>query len=208
MSTANEPKRVIRVRVPKAAEEQHNQVDASEAPSGTSRPPVRTGMTRDQIKEATEIVSDLITYPRGEVLARKEMKLRFGMSHKQTDRLVQAILRSWHRDTAKNAKYTKVQSIRRIEGHLRAAAKKQSWAAVAMFEQQLARIQGTEEPIVHKVDVNLGPVLSALIGGMDIDYMEKLALEYDQATRPALPAKHEVKDAEFIDETPHKPRAI
>jgi hypothetical protein len=203
MSTENEPKRVIRTRAPKADEVQHNPGSAS--PSPIER---RSGMTGEHIKAATEEVADMITYPNGEVKARKAMRTKYGMTNKQTNRLIQAILRTWHRESASAAKYTKVQSIRRIEGHLRAAATKQSWAAVAMFEMQLAKIQGTEEPIVHKVDVNLGPVLSALIGGMDIDYMEKLAMEYDQATRPALPAKPEVQDAEFIDETPHKPRAI
>lgn len=139
----------------------------------------RAKLTREQIKEITAEVEEMVAYPGGEKRAIQVVRKKYGISKRQVERLVKAVFDAWHREDERNRKFTKAQAIRRLTKHIQTAATAGKWTVVAMLEERLARIQGTEEAQVIKVDATLGPAIGGVLAGLDVSTLERMAKDYD-----------------------------
>ena len=77
----------------------------------------------------------------------------FAMSEDQVVRLINEVRGVWEQEDLERAVYNKSAAVRRHQDHIQKASKKGQWPAVAMLETNLARIQGTNEPLeIHVND--------------------------------------------------------
>jgi hypothetical protein len=173
-------------------------------PTDVGNVPKRPPMSPADIRAAVDRIGELMLFAGGEVKARREMAKLWGWTSLRTNKVIRTILASWHKDDEKNRKYHKSQAIRRLQSHIDAAKKRGSFAAVMAGEMQLAKIQGTEEPLQVKVDSTLGPAVAGVLAGLDMLMMEALVREHDELVEtarraPALP-QNIIPDAEFTED--------
>lgn len=147
-------------------------------------PPVRYSKeeTREQLefvaaldaKYATQKqIQDLWQQEKGTPLARARVMW-----------LVARVRESWKEEDERARPFWKARQIRALEDDIRAARAKKDYTAVARFQQLLAKIMGTEEPVRVEVDVVVTQAIMQVIGGMTIDQLtealtEQRALEQD-----------------------------
>ena len=117
---------------------------------------------------------------------------QFGMTKQATTRMCGRVLDTWAQDEEAQRPQYKRAAMRRIHGHIAASKKAGKWSSVAQFENLLARIQGTLEPL--EVNVNLEATVREsvlhVVSSMDADRLHELAeraLAY-RAPLPVLPA--------------------
>ncbi len=175
-------------------------------PAPTSTPNVgKRKMTRDQIREATELVQTLLPNVSGERQCKQELRRRFNWTARRSQKLIDRVLQIWQREDAKSIGMTKGKARRRLEEHIR-RAKPGSMAAI-QAEAQLAKIEGTEVAPTIKIDVSVGQAAGAVLASLSLEHMQALVHEYDTIHQLANTAKKQLSApivyAEIVeDESP------
>lgn len=107
------------------------------------------------------------------------MNSQFGMLAEDIRTLRERMIVEIQKDSERRKPYNKALAETRIHRHIRAAAKRQAWGAVAQLENQLSRIQGTEEPTQHTVSIHgrLSQATIDTLGGLPPEMIQEMVEE-------------------------------
>lgn len=71
----------------------------------------------------------------------------YDLPEPQVMRLISEVRQIWDQEDAERQQWAKAAAVRRHQDHIRKASAKGAYTAVAMLETNLARIEGTNEPL-------------------------------------------------------------
>lgn len=102
-----------------------------------------------------------------------------GMTEQEIDDLSLATAERMLAESSGRKAYKKAFAEKRIHTHIAKASKRGAWGAVANLEAQLARIQGTEEPVEQKVtvDARLQTATLQVLGELTPEQVQELVAE-------------------------------
>lgn len=154
----------------------------SEAPialagAGLSGP--RESISPKEAAKRRGFMSKLLVNGASDDEVRSVMKKEFGLDEHEADLLADQVAERMLQESAKKKPYKKAMAEKRLHGHIARAAARNAWGAVGVLEGQLARIQGTEEPIETniKVDARLQQATLTVLGQMSPEQVQELVAE-------------------------------
>lgn len=116
------------------------------------------------------------------------MQAEYGMSDDETREMVRRVGELIVSESRERAPLKKALAEQRLHRHIIQASKRNQWGAVSALEHTLARVQGTEEPVVEKIQIDHRIVAASIqmLGTMSEDEVQALIAE-DLAAVATLP---------------------
>ena len=109
----------------------------------------------------------------------RAMASEYGMGEDECEVLRVQVAERMMAESDARKPFKKSMAEKRIHRHIASASKRGAWGAVANLEAQLARIQGTEEPLEQRIttDVRLQTATLQVLGSLSNEQVEALVSE-------------------------------
>ncbi len=137
------------------------------------------GMAASEELKRRNAMEGLLKNNVGDDVIFRVMMQEFNMTDSESEVLKEQVLARALSESEHRKPFKKALAEKRISDHIAKASKRGAYGAVAALEGQLARIQGTEEPVESKLTVNarLQTATLHILQGMPQEQIDELIAE-------------------------------
>ena len=142
-----------------------------------ARMPEKLPPSLEEARLRRRLIISMLADGHDDIRIREEMTLRFGMSPTAVRSLQKRVLNEWSAADVERRPHEKRLQVRRILRHIQAAKDAKQHSAVASFEELLAQINGTLEPVeVHvQAEATVRESVMVVLAQMKPDRVQRLA---------------------------------
>ena len=139
----------------------------------------RMSVTPTELAKRANSMEQLLMHGVSDETIARTMQSEYSMTESESEQLQVSVAQRILAESAARSPYKKALAEKRLHNHIMKASKRNAFGAVANLEGQLARIQGTEEPVESKVTIHarLQTATLHLLASMPQEQVDELIAE-------------------------------